>query len=263
MLGIDPHRSLRKNKVYDVLKSRLAADEKYVRRIAKRVAQLAKGLSDKERDAASLLLETDLNLFHQHIERLYASTKSTTALEIQTYEDKTNLLQERCEQEKSLIGELKAELEQAQLVRAQKLEYNDIARKILVYPRPEAMDAKLQGLKERIQMLKQEVEHYDQANTSAKSGLQDVSATLNALHSSVRASLGYKVQEKETEESAGAQAAASPSASAPSHNTEEPASSKQSQDEVQGEPSDAAASSGPPSKRPKRSRSPETASTAP
>lgn len=39
------------------------------------------------------------------------------------------------------MSELKAELEQAQLVRAQKLEYNDIARKILVYPTPEAMEA--------------------------------------------------------------------------------------------------------------------------
>lgn len=80
----------------------MAADEKYVRRIAKRVAQLAKGPSDndryvvypaaKTRDAASLLLETDFKIFHQHIERLYTSTKSTTALEIQAYEDKTNLL---------------------------------------------------------------------------------------------------------------------------------------------------------------------------
>lgn len=124
---------------------------------------------------------------------------------------------------------------------------------------------KLQGLKERIQTLKQEVERYDQANASAKSGLQDVNAMLNALHSSVRASLGYKVHEKETEESAttGAHAAASPSASAPPLSAEEPALSKQSQDEIQGEQSDAADSSGPPSKRPKSARSPKTASTAP
>lgn len=33
----------------DVLKARLAADEKYLRRVAKRVAQLAKLESDKER----------------------------------------------------------------------------------------------------------------------------------------------------------------------------------------------------------------------
>lgn len=38
----------------DVLKARLAADEKYVRRIAKRVAQLAKGGTDTERYVCAL-----------------------------------------------------------------------------------------------------------------------------------------------------------------------------------------------------------------
>lgn len=39
------------------------------------------------------------------------------------------------------MSELKVALEQAQIARAQKLEYNDIASKVLVYPSPEAMDA--------------------------------------------------------------------------------------------------------------------------
>jgi len=55
---------------------------------------------------------------------------------------------------------------------------------------------KIQGLKERIEVLKQNVEHYDQAHASAKSGLQDVGAALSALQSSLAASLN-KAKEHE------------------------------------------------------------------
>lgn len=159
------------------------------------------------------------------------------------------------------MSELKAELEQAQLVRAQKLEYNDIARKILVYPSPEAMEAyvwsthprKLQGLRERIMELKQNVEHYDQTHASAKSGLKDVGATLSALQSSVAASLGKTKghTQEPTDPSVPANEAM--------RSTGERVSLKRSYEENQNEPN-------PPGTVPKRSKgstAPESSSTAP
>ncbi|WFD20459.1 hypothetical protein MCAP1_002703 [Malassezia caprae] len=213
----------------DVLKARLAADEKYVRRVAKRVAQLAKLENDKER------------------------ADSTTAREIQAYDQEADILQQRCEQAQVNVSELKTELEQAQLIRSQKLEYNDIARKILVYPSPEAMDAKLEVLRERIKELKQNVEHYEQAHASAQSGLQDVDATLSALQSSVAASLN-----KNKEHAQESTHPAAPATEA-TRSTDERASVKRSYEDTQSEPS--APSKEP--KRPKGAAAAESSSTAP
>lgn len=113
---------------------------------------------------------------------------------------------------------------------------------------------KHQGLRDRIQSLQQDVEHYDQAHTSAKSGLQDVSATLSALHARISASLDTTTPRTQEQ----------PSVSEPAHSADESASLKRSHEEVHNEQNAACDASGTDPKRPKGAGTepPETSSTA-
>ena len=78
----------------DILKARLSADEKYIRRIAKRLSSLVQASSADEQyvaivsnttsEALTLLLKSDLQMFERHIERLRASAFVTSDHDIQT-----------------------------------------------------------------------------------------------------------------------------------------------------------------------------------
>ncbi|KAL4398999.1 THO complex protein [Malassezia pachydermatis] len=131
-------------------------------------------------------------MFERHIERLRASASVTSDYDIQTYNEEAKALMKQCEQEKEKISELKQVLNEAQQDRQHKVEYNEIARKILVYPSRDDMEMTLQELKDKITTLQTDIAKYDEASSQARNGLQDVSGIVQRLHGDVRASLGMK-----------------------------------------------------------------------
>lgn len=132
----------------DVLKARLATDEKCVRRIAKRVAMLVQAPTAQDKEALSLLLKSDITQFHEHIERLRYMAETATTAEIQSYDAAITSLRTSCPCSRSgeksaakqeAVDMLKKRLASAKQLRMNVAEYNTIANKILVYPSREDM----------------------------------------------------------------------------------------------------------------------------
>ncbi|WFD37856.1 uncharacterized protein MJAP1_000803 [Malassezia japonica] len=173
----------------DILKARLATDEKYLRRLTKRITTVAQAASDEEHNAAVIMLKSDLDLFCNHLNRLQATSQSTTQREIEAYDSEAAALHASCEEERKNIARLKKELEAAQQTRQNRIEYDELARKIVVYPSREDMESTLQSLQERVAALKQENESFSSITAETRSGLDAIVAQLQKLHESIDASL--------------------------------------------------------------------------
>lgn len=191
----------------DILKARLATDEKYLRRLTKRITTVAQAANDEEQyvfcinlysNAAVIMLKSDLDLFCNHLNRLQATSQSTAQREIEAYDSEAAALRTypaadpdaSCEKEREDIARLKKELEAAQQTRQNRIEYDELARKIVVYPSREDMESTLQSLQERVAALKQENESFSSITSETRSGLDAIVAQLQKLNESIDASLG-------------------------------------------------------------------------
>lgn len=76
----------------DILRNRLSTDDKHVRRIAKRIAVLVQSSSSQDREAAALLLQSDLDLFSEHISKLHSIANTTSTAEMESYEQEMTAL---------------------------------------------------------------------------------------------------------------------------------------------------------------------------
>lgn len=106
------------------------------------------------------------------------------------YEEETSKLQNACSQERETISRLKQELESAQKTRQNRLEYDEIARKIIVYPSREEMESTLQHLQERVTALQEENETYARIGDDTRKGLESVVEQLQSLNQTIDSSIG-------------------------------------------------------------------------
>lgn len=92
----------------------------------------------------------------------------------------------------------KAELQAAQKTRENRLQYDEIARKIVVYPSRDVMESyvpkrspsNLQQLQERAAALQQENEAYAKVSDDTRQGLESIVDQLRTLSQAIEASVG-------------------------------------------------------------------------
>ncbi|KAI3623905.1 hypothetical protein CBS14141_003604 [Malassezia furfur] len=92
--------------------------------------------------------------------------------------------------ERDLIVQRKAELQAAQKTRENRLQYDEIARKIVVYPSRDVMESNLQQLQERAAALQQENEAYAKVSDDTRQGLESIVDQLRTLSQAIEASVG-------------------------------------------------------------------------
>ncbi|WFC99872.1 hypothetical protein MYAM1_002618 [Malassezia yamatoensis] len=153
----------------EILKARLATDEKYLRRIAKRV---------------TALIQTDNE--DQH--------------EIQEYHAEAQRLHGMRNEQLETIARLKQDLEHAQKTRRERLEYDEIARKIIVYPRREEMQASLALVQNQVDALQNDNEAYARVSNDTRQALKSVVEQLHTLTHTIQATTGNSEETAEPAE---------------------------------------------------------------
>ncbi|WFD08053.1 hypothetical protein MVES1_003422 [Malassezia vespertilionis] len=184
-------RPLAGNEMDEILKERLAADEKLLRRVVKRISTLAHTQSDEERTATEILLQSDVQLFLRHLDRLHRTAEITAEREIQAYHTETEQLRAACTEESAAIAQCEVKLQEALAKRQHRLEYDALARKIVVYPQREQLESTLESLHARIAALKEENAAHEQVEADAKAQLATIGSELQVLHDGIQSSLRH------------------------------------------------------------------------
>ncbi|WFD36943.1 hypothetical protein MCUN1_003835 [Malassezia cuniculi] len=173
----------------NILRARLASDDKYVRRIAKRVTGVATARTPDEHANAALLLRTDLQLFSAHIDRLRATAQDTSEREKTEYRTQVADIHEKCGTVRADIAALRDELAAAQRTRRNRLEYDSIAQKILVYPSRDALESAIKEQEQHIASLAADTGALEQAAADAHTELAHITANMRALHATLKQKL--------------------------------------------------------------------------
>lgn len=139
------------------------------------------------------MLQNDLNTFCENLERLHASAESTAEREMEFYKTETEQLRTyspltqdtACSQEREAIEQLKKELEMAQTTRQNRIQYDEIARKIIGYPKREEMEETLARLQEEVSALRDENASYEEIEKGSCNGLQTIIHHLEQLNQTI------------------------------------------------------------------------------
>lgn len=193
----------------DVLRARIASDDKYIRRIAKRVTAVASARTPEERANTALLLRTDLELFSAHIERLGVAARDTSEREKTEYHDEIARIERQSVQDRAQIAALKEELAAAEHTRQNRLEYDNIANKILVYPSRAELkryvyaNSAIAAQEKRIAFLDADTSALEQVTTETVESLAGIGAQMRELHTTVNQRLTTGEQNAPEQESGG------------------------------------------------------------
>lgn len=136
--------------------------------------------------AAKWLLHADLHQFAAHIERLRTAASSTAAREREECALDVDAARAACEQARTNIQALKDELAAAQQTRANRVAYDALARKILVYPARAALQEQIAERERHIAELTADSEALTSATASTTASLSEISASMHALHTTVK-----------------------------------------------------------------------------
>ncbi|WFD43749.1 hypothetical protein MPSI1_002413 [Malassezia psittaci] len=192
----------------DILKARLATDEKYLRRIAKRVTTLLQTSDENQQIAARSLLQGDLDMFFAHLERVHRIATTTAQSEIQEYRAEAQRLSGMRDEQLESIAQLKQDLKHAQTRQRERQEYDEIARKIIVYPRRDEMQAyvsrnsssSLSLVKDQVDALHKENEAYAKVSSDTRQALEAVVEQLHSLTHTIQDTIGESQESTEPAE---------------------------------------------------------------
>ncbi|WFC95411.1 hypothetical protein MBRA1_002059 [Malassezia brasiliensis] len=159
------------------------------------------GSEQEEHNAMLLLLKGDLDLFFDHLRLLEDTAQATAKEEIQLYQEEAEKLRAAANHERELISQRKEELYAAQKTRQNRLQYDEIARKIVVYPSRDVMEINLQQLQERAATLQKDNEAYAKVGDETRKGLESIVGQLRTLSQSIEASVGDQAPATTTEAS--------------------------------------------------------------
>lgn len=163
-----------------------------MRRIAKRVTAVASAQTPDERADAALLLRTDLQLFSAHIERLGIAAQDTSEREKAEYRDEMSRIEHECEQDRAQIAALNEELAAAQHTQENRLEYDNIAHKILVYPSRDELERcvyanrTIAAQEQHIAALEADTSALEEATADTVASLAGIGTQMRSLHTSVK-----------------------------------------------------------------------------
>lgn len=130
-----------------------------------------------------------MHQFAAHIERLRTAARSTAAREHEECARDIDTARAACERARTDIQALKDELAAAQQTRANRVAYDALARKILVYPARATLEEQIAERERHIAELTADSEALSSATASTTASLSEISASMHALHTTVKGHL--------------------------------------------------------------------------
>ncbi|TPX57528.1 hypothetical protein PhCBS80983_g03782 [Powellomyces hirtus] len=164
-----------------IVRNRLLFDNRLLKKCARRF--LIQNVSGKDNDATQFL--TDLSQFEVGL-RKHQLIHDMTEREIELYEEEKVRILADFEAGKTELAVLKEQLAAAQIVRANKLQYDDLAGKIMVYPTRANSLENAARLKAKIEQTRLQTESITKKQELRKKQLLTLVTAIHELQDSIQ-----------------------------------------------------------------------------